>query len=56
MGCLAHQEGPLAVLAAGHDVPEPIIASDTSGDVRSVHHLLARLRRAGLIWPWPQRT
>jgi len=34
---------------------EPIIASGTSGDVRSVHHLLARLRRAGLIWPWPQR-
>jgi hypothetical protein len=46
----------------GHPIfypPDPgknqVIGSGTPGDRRSLNNLLAELKRAGLIWPWPPR-
>jgi hypothetical protein len=33
---------------------EIVIGSGTPSDVRSLRNLLARLRRAGLVWPPPK--
>lgn len=37
--------------------PDPhqpiVIGSGTPSDHRSVNNFLARLKRSGLIWPWP---
>ncbi len=34
----------------------PIYGSGTPGDWRAIRNLLANLKRAGLIWPWPPAT
>jgi hypothetical protein len=51
VGSRAHKERSPGVLPARSD-KGPIYGSGTPSDWRSIRNLLAKLKSAGLIWPW----